>query len=98
MSRKTGIPSDSMNRSYGVFGRPTLPKPARLPAVGSCQWLPGTSCMAVLLYFGGVVAQYLPRHCERSEAISAAHACASGTGLLRFARNDKCYSFGNSPL
>src|SRR5215467_7788297 len=46
MSRKTGMPSDSMNRSYGVFGRPNLPKPARLPAVGSCQWEPGTSCMA----------------------------------------------------
>src|SRR6516162_3770507 len=45
MSRKIGMPSDSMNRSYGVFGRPNLPKPARLPAVGSCQWEPGTSCM-----------------------------------------------------
>src|SRR5690348_14600647 len=50
MSRKIGIPSDSMKLSYGVFGRPNLPKPARLPPVGSCQWVaPRTSCMFFLL-------------------------------------------------
>src|SRR6185503_20823330 len=55
MSRNTGMPSDSMKRSYGVFGRPNLPKPARLPPVGSCQctW-PGTSCMLSLLGGGGL--------------------------------------------
>src|SRR3979490_2314479 len=52
MSRNTGTPSDSMNRSYGVFGRPNFPKPARLPAEGSCQWLLGTSCMGLLLRLG----------------------------------------------
>src|SRR3954468_4436711 len=52
MSRNTGMPSDSMKLSYGVFGRPNLPKPARLPPVGSCQWVaPGTSCMSLLLFF-----------------------------------------------
>src|SRR6185503_11193512 len=50
MSRNTGMPSDSMKRSYGVFGRPNLPKPARLPPVGSCQCVwPGTSCMFFFL-------------------------------------------------
>src|SRR3954469_14202583 len=50
MSRNTGMPSDSMKLSYGVFGRPNLPKPARLPPVGSCQWVwPGTSCMFFFL-------------------------------------------------
>src|SRR3954469_10121365 len=52
MSRNTGMPSDSMKLSYGVFGRPNLPKPARLPPVGSCQWVaPGTSCMSLFLFF-----------------------------------------------
>src|SRR5436190_7383112 len=52
MSRNTGMPSDSMKLSYGVFGRPNRPKPARLPPVGSCQWVaPGTSCMSLLLFF-----------------------------------------------
>src|SRR5439155_23058159 len=52
MSRNTGMPSASMKLSYGVFGRPNLPKPARLPPVGSCQctWS-GTSCMSLLLFF-----------------------------------------------
>src|SRR5712692_623732 len=48
MSRNTGMPSVSMNRSYGVFGRPNLPKPARRPPAGSCQCtLPAISCMTV---------------------------------------------------
>ena len=34
--------------SYGVFGRPNFPKPARLPPDGSCQCTPpATSCMLV---------------------------------------------------
>src|ERR1051325_10267689 len=46
------MPSDSMKTSYGVFGRPNLPKPARCPVVGSCQWVsPGTSCM--FFFLGG---------------------------------------------
>src|SRR3954471_19935596 len=75
MSRNTGTPSDSMNRSYGVLGRPNFPKPARLPAEGSCQWLPGTSCMGLLLNFGWCCSTSICRHCERSEAIS-------GRGML----------------
>src|SRR5215471_592540 len=47
------MPSDSMNRSYGVFGRPNSPKPARLIPVGSCQCvLPVNSCMGRLLFRG----------------------------------------------
>jgi hypothetical protein len=37
----------------------------------------------------------LPRHCERSEAISAKHADFD-TGLLRFARNDDGEGFAHS--
>src|SRR4029079_11193842 len=72
MSRNTGMPSDSMKLSEGVFGRPNLPKPARLPPVGSCQCVwPGTSCMFFFLCgdsltagafeFGGVGLVHLRR-------------------------------------
>src|SRR5262252_5106277 len=91
MSRKIGIPSDSMNRSYGVFGRPNLPKPARLPAVGSCQWLPGTSCMGdTPSIFVDVVARV---ERKRNPGAAVPHFAALNAGY-----GGAVYSFGSSPL
>src|SRR5436190_20839408 len=37
-----------MKRSYGIAGRPNVPKPAFCPAFGSCQWVSlVVSCMVI---------------------------------------------------
>src|SRR5258706_2754285 len=58
MSRKQGMPSASMKRSYGVLTRPHLPKPARSPVLGSCQWVfVATSCIVFFRLWNGFEAR-----------------------------------------
>src|SRR5436190_10578405 len=64
------MPSDSMNRSYGVLGRPNSPKPARSLPLGSCQCvLPVSSCIAT------PVVEAQPDECFTAGPLARQGAC-----------------------